>query len=253
MPAVVVTRPQQEATAWVARLRASGVHAFALPLIEIGAAPDTPSLRAAWSHIANYRAAMFVSGNAVRGFFAARPQGAAFTPRAWAPGPGTRDALVDAGVAPDRIDAPRADAEQFDSESLWAEVRGQLGTGDRLLLVRGGDGAGGRGRDWLADRLSRDGVAVDPVSAYVRQAPAWDAATRAQAERAAGDGSVWLFSSSEAVANLLELLPRTSFAASAAVATHPRIALAARAAGFGAVREAAPRLDAIIAALESGG
>src|SRR5438105_5201337 len=94
---VIVTRPAAKASAWVDALRARGFDAVALALIEIRAADDRPLLDA-WSRIAKYRAAMFVSANAVRAFFAARPAGADFTPSAWATGAGTRAALADAGV-----------------------------------------------------------------------------------------------------------------------------------------------------------
>ena len=86
---VVVTRPAHEAAEWVARLREAGFDAVALPLIAIEPVADDAPLRNAWHRIAAFDAVMFVSGNAVRGFFAARPPGARFAPRAWAPGPGT--------------------------------------------------------------------------------------------------------------------------------------------------------------------
>jgi uroporphyrinogen-III synthase len=62
---------------------------------------------------------------------------------------------------------------------------------------------------------------------------------------------VWLFSSSEAVANLQSLLPDQSWQQARAVATHPRIAQAARTAGFGVVCESRPILGAVVASIES--
>lgn len=251
---VIVTRPAHEAADWVQRLRGRGFDAQALPLIEISGPPDAAALRQAWSAIDRYAAVMFVSANAVRGFFAARPADRPFTPRAWAPGPGTRDALLAAGVDAASIRAPAADAEQFDSETLWVQVQGEVRVGDTVLVVRGGDAGGrGAGREWLAEQLAQHGAQVQAVVAYTRAAPQWGAAQIETAQAAASAGATWLFSSSEAIANLARALPQQDWSQARAVATHPRIAQAARQAGFGHVIEARPPFAAVIAALESAG
>lgn len=247
---VVVTRPVHEAERWAARLRERGVEAVVLPLLAIGPAPDAAALRRAAADADRYQALMFVSANAVQGFFAAQP--AFRQARAWAPGPATQEALQDAGVPRDRIDAPAADAAQFDSESLWQQVQGQLKSGDRLLLVRGGDGDGrSQGRDWLLQQLQAGGVAVDIVVAYTRAAPAWGASETQAARTAAQDGSVWLFSSSEAARHLLRLLPGQDWSRARALATHPRIADSVRDLGFGVVHTTRPGWDAVLASIES--
>jgi uroporphyrinogen-III synthase len=242
---VIVTRPPQEAAQWVELLRARGVDAHALPLIAIAPAADAAALRQAWTALARHQAVMFVSGNAVREFFRVRPEGSAFARCAWAPGPGTRDALVDAGVDPEAIIAPPADAPQFDSEALWAQVQGRLDPGASVLIVRGGGG-----RDWLARQLAAAGVQVETLTAYSRELPVWNAQQAGLARRAAA-GSTWLFSSSEAIANLARLMPGQAWSGACAVATHPRIAEAARGAGLGRVLETRPPFEAVIAALES--
>src|SRR5258706_513271 len=78
--------------AWLA---AGGIDAVAVPLIEIGAAPDAGAVRAAWAGLPMRRLAVFVSANAVLQFFAARPSHAAWPMPllAAAPGPGTAEAL----------------------------------------------------------------------------------------------------------------------------------------------------------------
>jgi uroporphyrinogen-III synthase len=241
---VVVTRPASTAAEWLDALRARGFDAVSLPLIEIRPAADAAKLREAWQRIDAYRAAMFVSANAVAGFFDARPAAAAFTPRAWATGSGTRDALIAAGSPVERIDMPAADAAQFDSEALWQVVQPQCRPRDRVLIVRGGEG-----RDWLEQRLVHAGVAVDTVSAYERRAPAW---TPEQRELAAGAATqTWIFSSSQAIAHLREGMPGQDWGEARAVATHPRIAQAARDAGFRVVCESRPPIAEVIAALES--
>jgi uroporphyrinogen-III synthase len=65
--------------------------------------------------------------------------------------------------------------------------------------------------------------------------------------QASADGSVWLFSSSEAVGHLLQLagLQGMDWCRARAIATHPRIALAVRGAGWGVVVESRPALQDI--------
>jgi len=92
---------------------------------------------------------------------------------------------------------------------------------------------------------------VDFVVAYQRAAPVWGPAERALATQAASDGSLWLFSSAEAVGHLSSLLPGQSWAQARALATHARIAQAARDLGFATVRESRPTLVDVLASIES--
>lgn len=270
-PTLVVTRPREEADAWVAELDERGWSAQAMPLIEIGA-PASADAQAALDQARlqwpAFDALMFVSAAAVRHFFAgvqATPAASACNTRFWAPGPGTARELVQAlgrlGLPPQRVDAPPADAAQFDSEHLWPQVRQQMAPGRRLLVVRGGvpgqtaAAAGdlaGQGREWLVRQCREQGAQVQACMAYERRPPRWDEATRAQLRAATGSGHVWLFSSSEAVANLLQAWPGFDAAGTAALATHPRIAAAAREAGFGPVQISRPALADVLAALECG-
>ena len=263
-PRAIVTRPAREAAQWVAHLQARGIAAHALPLIAITPVQE-PALREALhntrARCADYRAVMFVSGNAAQYFFEQNQPLAlmnkaqsAIKTRVWAPGPGTVAALRQAGLPAECIDAPSADAAQFDSEALWQVVAPQIGPGDRVLVVRGGNtpGAeGGSGREWLARQITAAGGAVDFVAAYERGAPRLDAGQLALARQAASDGSVWLLSSSEAVAHLAAALPGQHWGQARALATHPRIAQAARATGFGCVKECRPAFDEVAASIES--
>lgn len=266
---VLVTRPAADAQLWVAQLQAHGLAATALPLIDIGGCEPAPAQQALQQARADsatpghYRALMFVSGNAVQYFFADQANGAArIAPpaRAWSPGPGTAKALQAAGIPLEQIDGPPADAAQFDSEALWPQVRAQIQIGDRVLLVRGSQpsaaasgtaGTAGQGREWLADQLRQAGAQVDFVAVYQRRAPQLTPAAQALALAAASDGALWLFSSSEAVANLQQALPGTDWGQARALATHPRIATAARNAGFGLVVECRPSLNDVVASIES--
>lgn len=265
MRRAIVTRPEHDAAQWVADLQARGIAAVALPLIAITACRDPQAqapLRAARERLAQYRAVMFVSGNAVQHFL--EPDSAqvlmewssnAMQTRAWTPGPGTARVLRALGVPAECIDGPAPDAPQFDSEALWLRVAPQVRPGDRVLIVRGaaeGESAGpGTGRDWLAAQIRAAGGSVDFVAAYERGAPNLSPAQQALAREAAGDGSLWLFSSSEAVAHLRAALPAQDWGPTRALATHPRIAAAARAAGFGLVIECKPALADVVASIES--
>lgn len=273
---ILVTRPAHDAQPWVQALREQGLNAVALPLLAIGgcAAPATQQALAAARHAAqmpgHYRAVMFVSGNAAQYFFKKNLPSAltnqtllAPETRAWTPGPGTASALLSLGMAAAQIDGPAPDSAQFESETLWQQVHRQIRPGDRVLIVRG-DSPGsapaaqstrpatsGAGRDWLAARLREAGAEVEFVAVYERQLPQWDSGQILTAQQAATDGSLWLFSSSEAVANLQQLLPGQNWQQGRALATHERIASKASAAGFGLVLQSRPALHEVVASIES--
>ena len=263
---VIVTRPQREAQRWVQDLTALGLEAQALPLISVGPVDDPTAVQQAWQHLADYVGVMFVSGNAVEHFFALnKPLAhvfiaqAAIKTRVWATGPGTARALLRVGVAPEKLDAPAPDTAQFDSEALWHVVAAQVVAGSRVLIVRGADTVGsdpvgqGSGREWFANRVAQAGAQADFVVAYQRHAPVFSAAEQQLARQAASDGSVWLFSSTEAVGNLCAALPDQRWAGARALATHPRIALAAKEAGFCSVTESRPTQPDVLAALQQMG
>ncbi|KQW69824.1 uroporphyrinogen-III synthase [Methylibium sp. Root1272] len=257
---VLVTRPEEQAREWVARLAERGVVAAALPLIAIEAPADPVPVRSAWQTLPQRSLLVFVSPNAVTQFFAQRPAGGDWPAalRFGSPGPGTSAALRAAGVAPGAIVEPPLDAGRFDSEALWA-VLGPLGPwqGRSVLIVRGSvDGeAQGRGREWLSQVLRDAGAHVDLVAAYRRVPPRLDPAGQAvwAAALAAPAEHLWLFSSSEAIDQLDALTAAAGSApdwqAAQALATHPRIAQRARSAGFGRVIEASPTLEAVVAAI----
>jgi uroporphyrinogen-III synthase len=262
---VIVTRPRHEAERWALELSALAFEAVALPLIQVGPVADPSDLMQAWQHLGDYVGVMFVSGNAVEQFFSSKPatvmgfnaQTDAQT-RAWATGPGTAKALWRCGVAAQLIDAPPPAAGQFDSEALWRVVAMQVRAGDRVLIVRGAqqaanpksDGLLGNGRDWFAKQLAQVGAHVDFVVAYQRGAPEFSHFDFELARQASSDGSVWLFSSTEALTNLGALLPGQSWDAAIALATHPRIATAVKNAGFGVVLESRPTLTDVVVCLK---
>ena len=274
---VVVTRPSREAAAWVPVLTEAGFEPLALPLLAFGPPVDSGRLNAARMGLARFDAVMFVSPQAVHAFSgknfelnsALQPLNIDFDAidddlnrnplRCWAPGPGTAQALVRAGVPLARIDQPTPDAAQFDSEALWAVVRPQVVPGWRVLVVRGELGAPadvsmngqGAGREWLADQCRAAGAVVHMCAAYKRQTPDWTPAMRAAALSAATNGAVWLFSSSEGAANLAKLLPDQQWAHAQALTTHPRIAHAVKGLGFGQVEVCRPTQSDVLQTLNN--
>ena len=252
-PRVIVTRPEREAQAWVQALQALGVPSESLPLIEIAGLQDPSPLVSAWQAMPQYLAVMFVSANAVRHFMAARPAGSPIQPcRAWSTGPGTRAALLAEGWPAELIDSPDETAPQFDSEALWALVAPRaIGASQAMkmagaktavqaqavvLIVRGADAHGQlAGRDWLALQMESAGIQVLQTVAYVRRAPQLSEAQQSRARQAMSDGSLWLFSSSEAAQHLLQACPDLNLDRAKALATHPRIALRLKQLGWSSV------------------
>ena len=257
---VIVTRPGREAQAWAEALQARGVPCETLPLIEIAALPEPLALAQAWQGVPDHLAVMFVSANAVRFFMAARPAGWPMPScRAWSTGPGTRAALLAAGWPEGLIDSPAEDAPQFDSEALWGLVAQRVQAAvassrpkPSVLIVRGADARGQlAGRDWLALQLESAGLEVLQAVAYVRQAPLLTPAQQSLARQAVGDGSAWLFSSSEAAQHLLQACPELPVKQARALATHPRIAQRLQQLGWGRVDLVPAGVDAQAQSIKS--
>lgn len=262
---VIVTRPSREANKWATALADAGYDAVALPLVEVAAAAEPEGVLAARQSLGTFDAAMFVSGNAVDHFFALNAAVApvfcalaAIKTRAFATGPGTVAALLRAGAEAGWIDAPGQDSPQFDSEALWAVMGGNVRAGYKVLVVRGMGAAvpeaasgEGHGRDWFAKQVLAAGGTVDYVVAYRRVAVRLRGDELVLAQQAAFDGSVWMFSSSEAIGNLVVSCPGQDWSLAKSVVTHPRIGDAARQAGFGVVIESRPSLASLLTSIES--
>lgn len=244
-PTLIVTRPRAQCAVWLSRLAAMGVKAVALPLIDILPARNPAPVLRAWAALACTDLAVFVSPNAVDQFFA-HAAGAAWPAHTLAAcvGPGSAQALADQGVPLSHIVQPAADAASLDSEHLWEKLAPmRTWAGARVLLLRG-DG----GREWLAERLAEAGAGVEAVTVYHRAGPHLSAAEAALLTdvQARPQDFVWLFSSAEAVGHLRG----TPLGGQRAIATHPRIADAARAMGFSPVVLARPAPEAVTQVLK---
>jgi uroporphyrinogen-III synthase len=260
-PLLLVTRPEPQASDWVQQLQLLGCPAMALPLIETKAMAELDPGAPLQNH-STWRAILFVSPSAVAYCPSAWLQqwfGSVAPARAWAPGPGTAKALrlALAGQAQPLskllIDSPPVEAEQFDSESLWAVVAEQIRPGDAVLILRGAEAqhdpdsespsqAEGSGREWLAEQIRARQGQVHYQAVYQRAGllvlPDW-------AQKRPPQKTVWLFSSSQAVQQLHQISPSASWLQSPVLATHPRIAETALQVGFTEVQVVAPNTQAI--------
>jgi uroporphyrinogen-III synthase len=253
--AVVITRPQMQAEALAARIAALGLRPVVFPLLDIRPldANGAQALQAALDDLPSYAMAVFVSPNAIDAAFrhiASWPASVAIG----IVGAGSRAALMRHGVdaAATRIVAPLA-AEKTDSEGLLAALDCSALQGRRVLIVRGQ-----AGRDFLSDALRRAGVQVDHISAYRREAPVFDSAVAAQLRQLLESDSTWIITSSEALRNLMHMLPQTALADAVVkmqhkriIVPHPRIAEAARLAGFSRVTLTGSGDERLLAALQS--
>jgi uroporphyrinogen-III synthase len=141
---------------------------------------------------------------------------------------------------------------------LWQRVSLKVQAGKPVLIVRGQDvqtqpdaALNGTGRDWLAQQLHAAAASAQFVVAYERRTAIWSSLQKTQAVQAASDGSLWCFSSSQAIDNLSLILPTQNWAQARCIATHPRIAQTARDLGFGRVQMSKPSLPDLLASLES--
>jgi uroporphyrinogen-III synthase len=261
---VIVTRPADQARPWVDDLTAQGWQAQSFPLIEIADALDEAQRSALHARAAQMDVCMWVSSNAVSHFYQQkRPLAQVNTARAainnivsmqhirhWATGPGTVAALQQHGVALAQIDAPDLQAAQWDSQALWQRVASQIQAAKKVLILRGEDvGTPSASRDWLAQQIHAAGGTVELVAVYQRRAPQFSAAQVAWAQEAANDGSVWIFSSSQALTHLPAIAG--GWVAARCIVTHERIAQAAQAKGFAVVCTSRPDVRDVVQSIKS--
>ena len=267
MARLIVTRPESQAAPWLRVLREMGHEALALPLIDIVAVDsedDAQALEMAWGRLKSFDALMFVSSSAAKAFFKPNKPFAGVESaqramelvvseyphiRLWATGQGTVASLRGLGLPLARIDAPDANAGQFDSEALWQVVSGQIKSSSRVLILRGRDvGTFDSSRDWLAQQIMASGGIAQKLVVYERRAPRFGLPQIAQCRAWLRDGSIWLLSSSQALRHLPSDLDASQ---AICICTHERISEAARARGFAVVCTSRPTLQDVAASIKS--
>jgi uroporphyrinogen-III synthase len=220
---VVVTRPQRQAAGLAQKLDAVGAMPLIWPAIVILPPHDDAPLKQVHATLASYDFAIFVSANAVE-YGVPDPRRWPASLRAFAPGPGTAEALAGVGI----VDA-RIPASTFDTEGLLALPELQDVGGRRVLIFRGQGG-----RELLGDTLMQRGARVDYVSCYRRAAPQADARGLVEA-LANGRAHALTLTSAEGADNLLTAIGADGAALLAripAFVPHPHIAGHVRAAGL---------------------
>jgi uroporphyrinogen-III synthase len=232
--AVLVTRPVRQAADLVRRLSALGAAPIAWPAIVILPPADTAALARVQATLDRYDLAIFVSANAVE-YGVGDPLRWPASLTAFAPGPGTAEAMAAVGIANARIPATT-----FDSEGLLALPELDHVGGKRVIVFRG-DG----GRETLGDTLRARGATVDYVACYRRAAPSPSAAASLVATLRERRLHAITLTSSEGLDNLLDALGSDARALLTDVplfVPHPRIAAHARDRGWAAI--ATPGSDA---------
>lgn len=222
---IVVTRPARQAGAFAQKLAALGATPIVWPAIVILPPDDPAPLQRVHDTLASFDLAIFVSANAAE-FGAPAPGRWPEKVQAYAPGPGTAEALAGVGVPGVRIPRDRYDSEGLLALPELADLRGK-----RAILFRGQGG-----RELLAETLAMRGANVTPVACYRRAAPTGSAAAILEAIDA-GRAHALTLTSSEGVDNLLRAAGepgRAMLARVPAFAPHERIAAHARAAGLDA-------------------
>jgi len=256
-PAVVITRPRQQAGALAQAVAALGRTPVLLPLLEIAPLDDPAPLRVALADLVDSAdpAALvaFVSPNAIDAAFAQIGAWPLSVPVAIV-GEGSRAALARHGVAsPAYTIFSPTDSAHSDSEHLLASLDLAALKGRRVLIVRG-DG----GRELLADALRAAGASVEAVTAYRRSVPVLDQELGARLRALLAQPNDWIITSSEALRGLARLVEQLDPAggmgalrAQRLIVPHARIAASARALGLMRVTETGSGDARLLAALQS--
>ena len=226
---ILVTRPARQAGGFAEKIAALGGRPIIYPAIVILPSSDPAPVARAHARLADYDYAIFVSANAVEyGVPDARHWPARLV--AFAPGPGTADALASVGISGVRIPATT-----FDSEGLLDLPELASPSGKRIAIFRGEGG-----RDYLGDALSALGAQVEHVVCYRRAKPQSDAKGLHAAFR---DGQIdaVTITSSEGLDNLWALSDvamRAAWRRCPTFVPHARIAARAREIGLDVVETA---------------
>jgi uroporphyrinogen-III synthase len=91
--------------------------------------------------------------------------------------------------------------DPMDSESLFAAMPIPEWKGKSVLIIRGE-----HGREWLFEQLRNEGILVEQVASYRREAPVLDLGGAELLSSLLGQASDWVITSSEGLKNLVEMV-----------------------------------------------
>ena len=242
---LVVTRPHLQATRTALALRAAGATVIEFPVLDI--APVAASLAAL--ELAGASGLIFVSANAVAyGLPILQRAGKiAASAEIFAIGRATASALVEAGF--NDVVSPQ---QSIDSEGLLALPQLHSVEGRHIILVKGQSELGGR--TVLEQTLIGRGAYVTVLDCY-RRAPLMPDSTVREAFRqslASGRAHACFALSVETLDSLMNIFESMDIKPQSQLVLlipHPRIANAARAAGFDKIVEVPLAESALITAL----
>jgi uroporphyrinogen-III synthase len=237
---ILVTRPARQAAGFAQKIAALGGRPVIFPAIAILPPPDAAALARVHEALPGYDFAFFVSANAVE-YGAPDARRWPSTLLAFAPGPGTAEALAAVGIVDVRVPATSFDTTGLLALPELASIRGR-----RAIIFRG-DG----GREELADALRARGAAVDYIACYRRAKPgSGTGLAEAFADRRVQAVTI---TSGEGLDNLWALADDAARAAWRRVPTfvpHPRIAARARELGLAVTETAAADAGLVAGLLE---
>jgi len=238
---ILITRPARQAGGFAQKVAVLGGAPVIFPAIVILPPSDPAPLARAHAALPEYDFAIFISANAVE-YGAPDPGKWPAALVAFAPGPGTAEALAAVGIGGARIPATTFDSEGLLALPELSEVRGK-----RVLIFRG-DG----GREHLGETLRTRGATVDYVACYRRAKPECGAAGLTEALREGRVQAVTI-TSTEGLDNLWALADdatRTRWRACPTFVPHPRIAAHARDLGLAVIETAGGDAGLIAGLLE---
>ena len=220
---ILITRPARQAAGFAQKIAALGGVPVIQPAIAILPPDDRGALERVHATLAAFDYAVFVSANAV--------EYGAPDPRRWpphlvafAPGPGTAEALATVGIAHARVPTTTYDSEGLLALPEFADVRGK-----RIVIFRGEGG-----REHLGSALVARGAEVEYVACYRRARPESGIAGLAEAFREGRVDAVTV-TSSEGLDNLWGLADdalRAAWRVRPTFVPHPRIASRAQELGL---------------------
>ncbi|MBB6248024.1 uroporphyrinogen-III synthase [Rhodanobacter sp. A1T4] len=230
---VVITRPAGTAAALARKIRAHGGMPMLLPGLSLRKVADEASARLGLEKALTDDVLIFTSPAAVR--FAAALSTLKTSAITLTVGQSTARALQRHGISAALVPS-RQDSEGLLDHPALRDLR------DRRVALIGAPG----GRGLLGEQLRARGAQLREVHVYQRAAPRLDR-RHVDALLQLPVSALVLLSSAEALNHLCHRLPPPALArlfAATAVVSSERLAVAARAAGFGCIAQAASALSA---------